>query len=434
MIYTKSLNYKYETDVFVAGGGPSGIAAAIAAARSGKKVFLAEATGCFGGLGTSGLVPAFAPFDDGENVLASGIGYEIRQRLAQSTPLRNWTTLDVEELKREYDKIIVESGVDFSFFTSVYDVIVDNGRVESVILGSKSGLFAVKAKIYIDCTGDGDLCAFGGAEYEIGDENGEVMPQTLCSIWTDIDKEKCREPWNKYVEQAHRDGVLTNEDRHIPGFFHRKDGISGGNIGHTFGINPIDEKSLSSAMVEGRKSMLEFDNYFKTYFTGYENMKLCSTASLLGVRESRRIVCDYMLNVNDFISRAVFKDEIGRYCYPVDIHVMNTDKEEYERFREEYQQKLRYKKGESYGIPYRCLIPVSFRNVLVAGRCIGADRQMQASVRVMPGCFITGQAAGVAASLACETEDVRKISVKKLQENLVKLGAYIQINQTNNDE
>ncbi len=310
MIYTKSLNYKYETDIFVAGGGPSGVAAAVAAARSGKKVFLAEATGCFGGLGTSGLVPAFAPFDDGENVLASGIGYEIRQRLVRSTPLRNWTTLDIEELKREYDNIIVESGVDFSFFTTVYDVVVDNGKVESVILGSKSGLFAVKAKIYIDCTGDGDLCAFGGADYETGDENGEVMPQTLCSIWTDIDREKCNEPWNKYVEQAHRDGVLTNEDRHIPGFFHRKDGLSGGNIGHTFGINPTDEKSLSSAMVEGRKSMLEFDEYFKKYFTGYENMKLCSTASLLGVRESRRIVCDYMLNVNDFISRAVFEDEI----------------------------------------------------------------------------------------------------------------------------
>ena len=88
------------------------------------------------------------------------------------------------------------------------------------------------------------------------------------------------------------------------------------------------------------------------------------------------------------------------------VHVMNTDKEEYERFRAEYQQKLRYKNGESYGIPYRSLIPVSFKNVLVAGRCISTDRQMQASVRVMPGCLITGQAAGMAASLACESEDV----------------------------
>lgn len=425
MIYGKSLELKYETDVFIAGGGPSGVTAAVAAARNGKKVFLAESTGCFGGLGTSGLVPAFAPFDDGENILASGIGYEIRQRLVGSTPLRNWTTLDIEELKREYDKIITESGVEFSFFTTVYDVIADNGKVEAIVLGSKSGLFAVKAKIYIDCTGDGDLCAFGGAEFEMGDENGTVMPQTLCSIWTDIEKAKCNEPWNAYVEQAYRDGILTCEDRHIPGFFHRDDGISGGNIGHTFGVNPVDEKSLSDAMVKGRKSMQEFEKYFKTYFTGYENMKLCSTASILGVRESRRIVCDYMLNVNDFLSRSVFEDEIGRYCYPVDIHIMNTNKEEYERFKKEYEQKLRYKKGESYGIPYRSLIPVSFSNVLVAGRCIGTDRQMQASVRVMPGCFITGQAAGVAAALACENENVRKISVSELQASLKKLGAYL---------
>lgn len=426
MIYKKSLTCKYETDVFVAGGGPSGVAAAVAAARLGKKVFLAEATGCFGGMGTSGLVPAFAPFDDGENIISGGIGYEIRERLAGSTPLRNWTTLNIEELKREYDKIITESCIEFSFFTSVYDVVSDNGRVECVILGSKSGLFAVKAKVYIDCTGDGDLCAFAGADHELGDDDGNVMPQTLCSLWTDIEKEKCNEPWNKYVEQAYRDGVLSNEDRHIPGFFHRNDGISSGNIGHTFGINPIDEKSLSRAMIDGRKSMLEFENYFKTYFTGYENMKLCSTASVLGVRESRRIVCDYMLNVNDFLSRAVFEDEIGRCCYPVDIHVMNTDKDEYERFREEYQEKLRYKKGESYGIPYRSLIPASLKNVLVAGRCIGTDRQMQASVRVMPCCFVTGQAAGAAAALSCESEDVRNISVEKLQKILINLGAYIQ--------
>ena len=126
-------------------------------------------------------------------------------------------------------------------------------------------------------------------------------------------------------------------------------------------------------------------------------MSLCGTAAILGVRESRRITCDYTLNVNDFISRAVFEDEIGRYCYPVDIHVMNTDKKEYERFEKEYET-LRFKKGESYGIPFRSLVPKSFSNVLVAGRCIGTDRQMQASVRVMPGCFITGQAAGTAAA------------------------------------
>lgn len=425
MIYKKNLDFKYITDVFVAGGGAAGVSAAVAAARMGKQVFLAEASGCFGGLGTSGLVPAFAPFDDGVNILSDGIGYEIRQKLKNAVALRNWTTLDTEELKRVYDDIITQAGVKFSFFTTVYDVIVKDGSIEGVILGSKSGLFAVKAKIYIDCTGDGDLCAFGGAEYEKGDPNGAVMPPTLCSIWSGIDKDKCNEPWNEHVEQAYKDGVLSYEDRHIPGFFHGNDGISGGNIGHIFDVDPTDEAELTDGMLWGRKSMVEFENYFKNYFSGYNNLRLVSTASTLGVRESRRIKCDYTLNVDDFINRSVFEDEIGRYCYPVDIHVMSTDKEEYERFSKEYRTSLRYKNGESYGIPYRCLIPVSFKNALVAGRCIGTDRQMQASIRVMPGCFITGQAAGTAAALACEEQDVRKISIKELQQSLVKGGAYL---------
>ena len=425
MIYQKNLDFKYITDVFVAGGGAAGVAAAVAAARMGKQVFLAEASGCFGGLGTSGLVPAFAPFDDGVNILSDGIGYEIRQKLKNAVALRNWTTLDTEELKRVYDDIITQVGVKFSFFTTVYDVIVKDGSIEGVILGSKSGLFAVKAKIYIDCTGDGDLCAFGGAEYEKGDPNGAVMPPTLCSIWSGIDKDKCNEPWNEHVEQAYKDGVLSYEDRHIPGFFHGNDGISGGNIGHIFDVDPTDEAELTNGMLWGRKSMVEFENYFKNYFSGYNNLRLVSTASTLGVRESRRIKCDYILNVDDFINRSVFEDEIGRYCYPVDIHVMSIDKEEYERFSKEYRTSLRYKNGESYGIPYRCLIPVSFKNALVAGRCIGTDRQMQASIRVMPGCFITGQAAGTAAALACEKQDVRKISIKELQQSLVKGGAYL---------
>ena len=429
MLYQKELFQKYETDVFVAGGGAAGVAAAVAAAKKGKSVFLAESCGAFGGLGTSGMVPAFAPFDDGVNMVASGIGLEIRKNVSKHVPLNTyWTPIDTEELKREYDRIITQAGIQFSFFTTVYDVIARHGRIESVILGSKSGLFTVKAKIYIDCTGDGDLCAFGGGEFEMGDENGTVMPQTLCSLWANIDREKICEPENKYIEQAFQDGVLSFEDRHLPGFFHREDGIGGGTIGHTFGVNPTDEVSLSKGMMWGRKSMMEYETYYKTYLKGYERMSLCGTAAILGVRESRRITCDYTLNVNDFISRAVFEDEIGRYCYPVDIHVMNTDKKEYERFEKEYET-LRFKKGESYGIPFRSLVPKSFSNVLVAGRCIGTDRQMQASVRVMPGCFITGQAAGTAAALACEAEDVRNVKLPELFKSLQTIGAYLPNNE-----
>lgn len=428
MKYSIDLNEKYNVDIFIAGGGAAGVAAAVAASRQGKSVFLAESTGCFGGVGTSGLVPAFAPFGDGENVLASGIGYEIRQNVSKNIPMDSyWTLINVEELKREYDRIVIETGVKFSFFTTLCDAKVNDGRIEYVVLQAKRGMFAVKAKVYIDCTGDGDLCARAGGKFCVGNENGQVMPSTLCSLWANIDAENHTDIGlqNEFIEQAHKDGVLTYEDRHLPGMFVCENGVGAGNIGHLFNLNPLDETSLTEGMVWGRKLAVEYENYYKKYLKGFENMYLCATGAIPGVRESRRIVCDYTLCVDDFVKRAHFDDEIGRYCYPVDIHVMNTSGEEFERFSAEYEN-LRYEKGESYGIPYRSLIPVSFSNVLVAGRCIGTDRSMQASVRVMPGCFITGQAAGVAAALATKTGDVRKVDYGELRDGLEALGAYLR--------
>ena len=124
MLYQKELPQKYETDVFIAGGGAAGVAAAIAAARCGKRVFLAESTGCFGGVGTSGLVPAFAPFWDGVNILAQGIGMEVRKQISKDIPLEEkWCPIRVEELKRTYDSMMTKAGVQFSFFTSLCDVI-----------------------------------------------------------------------------------------------------------------------------------------------------------------------------------------------------------------------------------------------------------------------------------------------------------------------
>ena len=178
-------------------------------------------------------------------------------------------------------------------------------------------------------------------------------------------------------------------------------------------------------MVWGRQSMLEYRKFYSEYVPGCENIRLLATGSILGIRESRRIKCDYMLNVRDFLARADFDDEIGRYNYPVDIHVMNTGTDEYARFQKEYDT-MRYKDGESYGIPFRSLIPVSFTNALVAGRCVGTDRQMEASIRVMPGCFITGQAAGTAAALAADSHEVRSVDARTLQQALLKGGAYLR--------
>ena len=124
MLYQKQIDVRYTADVLIVGGGAAGVAAAVSAARMGKKVLLCEANGCFGGMGTSGLVPAYAPFTDGENILAAGIGLEIRKNVSRNIPVETaWTRIDPEELKREYDRILTEAGVEFQFFTTLFDVL-----------------------------------------------------------------------------------------------------------------------------------------------------------------------------------------------------------------------------------------------------------------------------------------------------------------------
>ncbi len=427
MLYQKQIETRYEVDILVVGGGASGVAAAVSAARMGRKVLLCESNGCFGGVGTSGLVPAFAPFTDGVNITCGGVGLEIRRNVSKHTPVETyWTSIYPEELKREYDRILTESGAEYLFFTTLCDVVTCGDHIEYAIFTSKTGLFAVKASIYVDCTGDGNLISLAGGAYELGDENGQVMPPTVCSFWGSIDADRYAQAnVPQLLEKAIADGVFTYADRHLSGLFLQEGGYSGGNIGHIFGNDPLDEKSLTQAMVWGRQSMLEYRKFYSEYVPGCENIRLLATGSILGIRESRRIKCDYMLNVRDFLARADFDDEIGRYNYPVDIHVMNTGTDEYARFQKEYDT-MRYKDGESYGIPFRSLIPVSFTNALVAGRCVGTDRQMEASIRVMPGCFITGQAAGTAAALAAASHEVRSVDARTLQQALLKGGAYLR--------
>ncbi|MBR5307641.1 MAG: FAD-dependent oxidoreductase [Clostridia bacterium] len=432
MIYSKEIEVRYEVDVLVVGGGAAGVAASVSAARSGKSVLVCESGGCFGGVGTSGLVPSFANFTDGDDIIVGGIGLEIRRNVSMESPISTyWTPINVEELKREYDRIVSESGAKILFFTNMCDAVSDgDGKLDYVVFTSKTGIFAVKAKMFVDCTGDGELCAFAGADFEKGDEDGNVMPPTLCSVWTGLDTANYvgAGTGSESLERAIKDGVFTNADRHLPGLFVKTgeyDGITGGNLGHIFGNNPLSNESLTEAMICGRRQMLEYRRFYREYVKGCENLTLISTGNTLGVRESRRIVCDYMLNVNDFLGRAVFEDDIARYNYPVDIHVMNTSDDEYKRFREEYEKNMKYKHGETYGIPYRSLVVKGFSNLLVAGRCIGTDRSMEATVRVMPCCFMTGQAAGTAAAMATELGDTRRVDSAVLRERLIKDGAII---------
>lgn len=428
MVFTRELTVKHEVDVFVAGGGPAGVAAAVSAARAGKKVFIAEELGAFGGSGTCGLVPEIMNFDDGKNFLSGGFGADVHKRLlgGEISYTRQWYNIKVEDVKRLYDTMVKESGAQFSFFTKVVDVMTVNGHIEGVVLAAKQGLFAVKAGVYIDCTGDGTLSALAGAEYELGNADGRTMPATLCSIWANVDFDKKEiKPDCHGISEAIRDGIIPQYDPVLPGLkaCQRDMGIAGGNIGHVFNVDPTDEASLTDAMVFGRHLITCYEKFYKERFVdGCERLTLVETANILGVRESRRIIGDKILTVNDFYG-SVFEDEIGRYSYPTDIHNETPDANGVKQFSASIS--VRHDDGESYGIPYGALTPRGIDNLLVAGKCISADRQMQASVRVIPGCYITGQAAGVAASLSCEKQDVRSFDIKELQGRLKSIGAYL---------
>jgi hypothetical protein len=428
--FNRTIPVRHDVDIFVAGGGPAGVAATLAAARQDKQVFVAEGQACFGGMGTSGLVPAFMRFTDGVNFLADGIGHEVYNRMKQYADIPDdrpsgVVSINVEALKRVYDDLIQESGVDFAFHTQVIGIESSEGHITHAICAAKSGLFAVKARIFIDGTGDGDIAAWAGAPFEKGDTDGQLMPGTLCSLWTDVDWSQVTPQQDSALEHAIADGVFTIKDRHLPGIFRVGKHVGGGNIGHTFGVDGTDERSMTAALIWGRKSMLEYKHYYSHYLQGFEQMQLVATGALMGLRETRRIMGDYVLCLDDFKNRAVFRDEIGRYAYPVDIHPAAPDEASFKQFEEEFQS-LRYQDGESYGIPYRILTPQKLENVLVAGRCISADRFLQGSIRVMPGCYITGQAAGIAAALAVENSvSVHEIDVRQLQERLIVLGAYL---------
>jgi len=411
-------------------------------------VYLAESLTCFGGTGTAGMLPVFMGFGDSVNFYADGFGREIYDRLfhlpggAEYAPARRPAAPDVRKgdlgpryrvecLKRVYDEIAADSGFDFTFQTTLLDVRRAGDVIDAAICGSKSGLFGVSARVFVDATGDGDLCARAGAPFEKGDANGDMQPGTLCSLWCDIDWARAEAAgvgqWRQQdaLHRAQAEGRFPINDPHLPGMVSVGPATGGGNIGHAFGVDGTDERSLTDAILHTRRILAEYGEFYRG-LPGYERTWLAATGSLFGVRDSRRILGDYVLNAADYDAKAVFDDEIGRYNYWVDIHPLRPTKEEFTRHISRLKNRP-FEPGESYGIPYRILTVRGLRNALTAGRCVSADHQVQASIRVMPGCYITGQAAGMAAAIACERHsgDVRAFPVTQLQQRLKAMGAFL---------
>lgn len=435
------LNEAYE--VIVAGGGPAGCAAAIAAARSGAKTLLLESNGMLGGAATAGLVNAWTPFSDGVRILYGGIAQTVFQRTKEkmyhiANDALNWVSIDPEALKAVYDSLMAEYGVHVLFQSRLTQVeMAGEGRVSCVLVSNKSGLSAYRGRVYVDATGDGDLCAWAGAPYEIGDTAGSVQPATHCFMLSNVDEYGYRGSGKMTMHPRNPDSPIHKiaadprygiPDKHLCSSFVGP-GTMGFNAGHIWNVDSTNPESVSAGLVFGRKQAAAFRDGLAEYFPrAFANAFLAQTAPMLGIRESRRILGDYVFTLEDYLNRQSFPDEICRNNYFIDVH--NTPEEVAASREGGWHSDDRFEKygpGESHGIPYRCLTPRGLRNVLTAGRCISCDHISQGSLRIMPACLTTGEAAGVAAAMAAAENDpdVHCVDTEAVRRTLRHYGAYL---------
>ncbi len=437
----REIQFDDSWDVIVIGGGPAGCTAAASAAREGARTLLVEATGVLGGMGTSGLVPAWCPFTDKEQIIYKGLAEGILKKCIAGMDhvpkdQFNWTPIDAELLKRIYDDLVTEAGADVLFHTTLSAVDTnDDGHVTAVILSNKAGLTAYRAKTYVDCSGDADLAAWAGAEFHKGDdETGEMQPGTHCLLLSNVDMyhyahgeslhpanpnspahQMAKDPRYPLITDAHACNNIVGP------------GTIGFNAGHIWDVDNTDPVSLSKALMTGRKFAAQFRDALAEYAPkAYAGSFLVSTGSLMGIRETRRIMGDYVLTREDYIERRSFPDEIARNSYYLDVHLSLAAKKDKTEAQLD-KENARYGPGESHGIPYRCLTPKGLKNVLVAGRAISSDRAVQGSTRVMPVCLAMGEAAGLAAAMASNGDvvDTHAVDTNDLRKRLKDYGAYL---------
>ena len=435
--------------VIVVGGGPAGCAAAAACAREGAGTLLIEATGALGGMGTLGLVPWFCGYGDGQKIIARGIAERVLHACRDNTPHLKAAmesnplatpAINPELLKRIYDDLVLEAGCEVLFGTRLAGVETSEaGEVSALIVANKGGLSAYRAKVYVDCTGDGDLAAWAGAPHEKGDDCGRMQPATHCFIIANVDEEALatgpavhfydpQSPIHKALRSDKYPDIIELHSCSMkigPTTF-------GFNTGHVFDVDNTDPMSASKALMHGRKMARQYRDALAEYHPAFADSFLVATGSLLGVRETRRIMGDYVLTVDDYLSRRSFPDEICRNAYGIDVHcskercveLSQKTVEELKEYNRQVTQGLN--RGESFGVPYRCLTPKGLSNVLVAGRCISCDRQVNGSIRIMACCLNTGEAAGIAAAMAAaDSHDAHSVDTGRLRAKLKAHGAYL---------
>jgi len=432
-------------DVVVAGGGPSGVAAAVCAARLGANVILIEAMGCLGGMGTSGLVSAFDPMANGDTQLVRGFMGEVVEAMNKAgfmnvnpdswrTRYHSWSKFNPEGYKLILDRMVQKAGVKVQFFTRVMEADVDSKkqRVNGVVINNVEGMKYIKANAFIDCTGDAVLADLCGVDcWRAGRDTENIMPPTMATLWNgemNLSREELRQLYYQWVKK----GLHTHPSKKIVGLSEVDDGLFYLNGGHLFGVDALDADSLSEGAMRGR--IIADD--FRKMFDSHPKIKLAlaATSSLVGVRESRRIKGEYVFNKDDMATRRVFTDSIGVYCKACDIHPYAfTDKAMKDHYEMYYKNELyRPAKGEMFSIPYGAIVPKGWKNLWTAGRCASADVIGQGSLRCQPYCSQMGQAAGTAAVQSMLTgQAANDLDTEQLVQTLRKAGVYLPQPKTN---
>lgn len=420
-------------DVIVVGGGFAGVGSAITASRNGMNTLLIEQQGCLGGLVTLGLVSIPLSY-------VEGIGKELFERLEKEGAIKgNIRHIDPEKTKYVLEHMVLDSGAKILYYTYVVGTIVEDHKIKGVIIENKSGRQAILGKIIIDASGDGDVAAYAGVPFQKGspDHGGYNESTSLIFRVGNVDWKKYRS--SKHSPQWEEELKKAVENKDLPYLIDKYLNwwiVVPGRpedraeviicLAHSRYCDNTNAEDLTRQAIEGREQVYYLVKFLQKYIPGFENCWLIDTGPLLGIRETRRIMGEYVLTGEDIVYARKFEDGVVRETHGLDVH-HPTELGHIKHIKVKKEdgtiEEVRLKPGGYYEIPYRCFVPKNIDNLLVAGRCISSDFYGQSGARLIMTCLNMGQAVGTAAALAIKNNITpRELDVKILRKKLIEQG------------